>query len=888
MARFAPTVLDLSLSTTVVLHIRGGTFADGFQVVVRILEDNKVVHEDTSFKLPPAPDMRAIYTKWQSQLGEGSRRRQRRLAPVAAQETHVSDAEHLTAWRAATKTLQDYCQQWFGDREFAMIKKDIIGNTRASQDSSIPIVIRCEETLERDILCRLPYQLWDLHTQLPNCEFALFNQPRRPSQPLGSQIQVLAIFGSKAGGLNLEKDAEALKQLERSGAKITKVSEPSNSELDTLLSDYAWDILFFAGHSASTCEGGRIQIRREESLSLENLRPSLVHTLSKGLKLAIFNSCDGLGIANFLSQLGVPNIIVMKEPVPDDIAGLFLTEFLKEFTRGTQLCQAIRRARRRISLDQEAFPAASWLPIAYLNPNAPELALPEAEPIKPSRSGCKSISIRVSLLALTGVLGLALTAVFYVRRCQILPRAFTVCSTEQLASFISEGALTVEGGSVDLSPDYDILKQAGINAYAAENYAEAASFFGALRLRANQNRTVPATRVNALAALQDPESLIYENNARAWVNQIEKQGSPVYRVAIAVPLNTNSGLDIARGVAQAQAELISQGLNLVVLIANDQNQTGQAREIARQLSAEKDLLAVVGHYTSPNTCEALKVYSPNSLPVISPTSTMVNFRSRCGDSNQMFFRTVSSTSKEAFALVRYLTTELKVERPNVVAFYNSQESFSTDLFEQLRENVELERGTVTAFDLSAPDFDRQKLPDEVAEADAIAVLPDGGTDDRKAIAKAIDIINLNNGDKPVLAANTLYLQSVIDQARPALVGKVFMAVDWHQDMCAAKDFAAQVNQYWGGDLNRRAALAYEATQVLGYILTTTAGAKVDRGYVQARLANLNTTQAPESDALAGAKISFENGDRVEITTREIVTLNEDGRLVLATEADCSK
>ena len=51
-------------------------------------------------------------------------------------------------------------------------------------------------------------------------------------------------------------------------------------------------------------------------------------------------------------------------------------------------------------------------------------------------------------------------------------------------------------------------------------------------------------------------------------------------------------------------------------------------------------------------------------------------------------------------------------------------------------------------------------------------------------------------------------------------------------MCAAKEFAAQVNQYWGGDLNRRAALAYEAAQVLGYILTTTSGAKVDRGYVQ--------------------------------------------------------
>ncbi|MEL6554399.1 MAG: ABC transporter substrate-binding protein [Cyanobacteria bacterium J06621_11] len=324
-----------------------------------------------------------------------------------------------------------------------------------------------------------------------------------------------------------------------------------------------------------------------------------------------------------------------------------------------------------------------------------------------------------------------------------------------------------------------------------------------------------------------------------------------------------------------------------MVLTNDNNQPTQARNIAEQISSEQDILAVVGHYTSPNTCEALRAYSPNRLPVISPTSTMVNFRARCGDSNQVFFRTVSSTSKEAFALVRHLTRTLKKERPTVVAFYNAQESFSSDLFEQLRENVELERGKVIAFDLSAPDFDRNQLPDEVETADAIAVLPDGGTGDRTALAKAIDIINLNSRNKPVLGANTLYLQEVINQAKPALVNNIYMAVDWHQEMCEAKDFAAQVNQYWGGDLNRRAALAYEATQVLGFVLTTAEGAKIDRGYIQSRLSGLNASESPLSDVLSGYRISFKEGNRVEITTREVVTVNEQGRLVLAQTPDCS-
>ncbi|MEL6940350.1 MAG: CHAT domain-containing protein, partial [Cyanobacteria bacterium J06598_1] len=688
MTRFSPTVSDASPDTTVVLHIRSGTFAAGFNVTIRILEDNKTVHEDQSFKMPPAPEMRTIYTEWQSRLTEGSRRRQSRLAPVTAQVTHASDVDHLREWKAATRALQDYCKQWFADREFTLIKRDIIGNIRTSSERSIPIVIRCEESAERDILCRLPYQLWNLHTQLPNCEFALFNKPRRPGQDLGHQIKVLAIFGSEAGGLNLEQDAQALRQLENNGAQITKVSEPSNGELHTLLSDYVWDILFFAGHSASTCEGGRIQIRKDESLSLEDLRPSLVYTLKKGLKLAIFNSCDGLGIADFLSQLGVPNIIVMKEPVPDDIAGLFLTEFLKRFTQGTQLCQSIRRARQRIALEQETFPAASLLPIAYLNPNEPELALPlvqstltnipdgqtylppeqtsgesaaefmlpeesyaqieqtgmpsgaggpvsfEQEPVAldptTQQSSTQQSSIQQSSIQQSStqqssgsginwrLMGLPiasavvlwlLMAVGYARRCQLLPGAFSECSIAELRPFISEGDRTIETTNIELEGEYALLKEKGMESYAAGDYAEAVGLFEALRRTAKQNRNSPETRANALAALQDPESLIYASNAKARANVSAGVGSEIYEIAIAAPLNTNSGLDIARGVAQAQAELVANGLNLVVLITNDLNQPEKAREIAEQLVLRKDILAVVGHYTSPNTCEALKAYS---------------------------------------------------------------------------------------------------------------------------------------------------------------------------------------------------------------------------------------------------------------------------------------
>lgn len=44
--------------------------------------------------------------------------------------------------------------------------------------------------------------------------------------------------------------------------------------------------------------------------------------------IAIFNSCDGLGLAQELADLHIPQMIVIKEPVPDKLAQEFLKYFL--------------------------------------------------------------------------------------------------------------------------------------------------------------------------------------------------------------------------------------------------------------------------------------------------------------------------------------------------------------------------------------------------------------------------------------------------------------------------------------------------------------------------------------------------------------------------------
>jgi CHASE2 domain-containing sensor protein len=86
------------------------------------------------------------------------------------------------------------------------------------------------------------------------------------------------------------------------------------------------------------------------------------------LQLAIFNSCEGLGLAAQLTDLHIPQIIVMREPVPDSVAQQFLKHFLTIFAGGESFYLAVREARERLQGIEGEFPGASWLPVIFQNP----------------------------------------------------------------------------------------------------------------------------------------------------------------------------------------------------------------------------------------------------------------------------------------------------------------------------------------------------------------------------------------------------------------------------------------------------------------------------------------------------------------------------------------
>ena len=129
---------------------------------------------------------------------------------------------------------------------------------------------------------------------------------------------------------------------------------------------------------------------------------------------------------------------------------------------------------------------------------------------------------------------------------------------------------------------------------------------------------------------------------------------------MSVPIggNLNVAKEILRGVAQAQDEVNkSGGINGVLLqveIANDDNASLVAKQIADEFVKDPSTLAVVGHNSSDVSLAAAPEYQKGKLVMISPTS---DARNLSGFGNYIF-RTIPTNRSQAETLSNYATKTL--------------------------------------------------------------------------------------------------------------------------------------------------------------------------------------------------------------------------------------
>ena len=341
-----------------------GDLEQGAAVALEIRQSSDVAQTRTRGKLPPAPTLLAQYQRWQSLYR--SLAFLFRIEDRPGQIPNVSSAEVLVACHQAAQDLSEMLNGWLGSESFRPIREKLLEKLQPTD--AVQLILQVEAIQLR----RLPWHLWDFFERYPKAEVALsaaaYEQVEREPPPR-DRARILAILGNRQG-INVEADRQLLENLP-DGAETIFLVEPSRQQLYQWLWDAAgWDILFFAGHSRSQTDGkaGEIELNPGDCLTLDELTYALRKAIERGLKLAIFNSCDGLGLARQLESLYIPQIAVMREPVPDRVAQEFLKHFLTAFSSGKSLYLAVREAREQLQALEDRFPCASWLPAICQNP----------------------------------------------------------------------------------------------------------------------------------------------------------------------------------------------------------------------------------------------------------------------------------------------------------------------------------------------------------------------------------------------------------------------------------------------------------------------------------------------------------------------------------------
>ncbi|HEY9618334.1 MAG TPA: CHAT domain-containing protein, partial [Microcoleaceae cyanobacterium] len=335
--------------------------------------------------LPAAPELGALYYRWQQLYGALYAHRGWRQAEltqyrpdvdlvrstrsqsdsefeIEQDETYITDVSEA-AFKQNCQELYHHLNTWLNVDTFRSIDRHL--RTRLMPSDQVRLII----TAENHALLRLPWHLWHFLEDYPRAELALSLPEYTRSIKTSSTtpkptVNILAILGNRQG-INITRDQELLEQLPDTALKL--LVEPNLEDLHQQLWHPGWDVLFFAGHSSSQGTG-RIYVNATESLTIAQLRLALKKAIEHGLKLAIFNSCDGLELAWSLADLQIPQVIVMREPVPDRIAQEFLKHFLTAFSSGQSLYLSVREARERLQALETQFPCATWLPVICQNP----------------------------------------------------------------------------------------------------------------------------------------------------------------------------------------------------------------------------------------------------------------------------------------------------------------------------------------------------------------------------------------------------------------------------------------------------------------------------------------------------------------------------------------
>jgi branched-chain amino acid transport system substrate-binding protein len=797
------------------------------KLAVRYAKDNTWASDPSSDRLGTLPEqLLDAYTAWrQNYLVYG--RNRGLIVPCHPIETNVSisldDCDKLK-----DKFVNEF-ECWLSG--LTQIRENLLANVSRSELISFVVQTETNDPQLDLALHRLPWNEWKFIHKHYATEIALSTKHGPIIRRDGGKLRALAICGryqQPEHQLDLDPDLAALSlHLANSAVEleIWTADPTQTTKLDLLkkLDRSTYHLLFFCGHSSAN---NQLQLNDRESISLDEPRFQRILTAlrKRGLILAFFNSCEGLGTASILMSAGIPYVVVMKELVHDVVAQEFIKYFLESAIEPNRpIHLAVNAARARLQWLDE-LPHGEFLPVLFQNPDQPLFYInptSAAESDTPPSTfgsndanflqkswlfGTKSSPIILACLCLLSLANLLLF-IYPINRQQPSNPQIQV---HDVNIWISTGERSLTGSNEDRDSEL------GHTYFSSKQYAKSAAAFD--RYLTERGRA------------DHPQFVIFSSNAKAY-QQVAISGGKILKIATSVPLGNNQEIakEILRGIAQKQSEFNQKypTLQLVITIGNDDNSADKSQKIARKFVADPDILAVIGHNASNASEEAAKVYN-RKLVMLSPTSFSTKLKK--DDRQDSIYRMVPQMTSFASQLATYIRDEAKQQHtldrlrvgicfdPDSPDNNSFQSQFDSILSGIASKPENLNCGSFTQ--INQPQHQQQILK-KMRELQINTLLIAPHVDKLKETVIFMQVVKRDRPEMKLIGSPSLYTNYVSTLNRDKLLDHLVLTVPYFP----SKDnqFAAAFKREWRIPLqNWRSTMSYAATAVIAQHLSPTA------------------------------------------------------------------
>jgi branched-chain amino acid transport system substrate-binding protein len=216
----------------------------------------------------------------------------------------------------------------------------------------------------------------------------------------------------------------------------------------------------------------------------------------------------------------------------------------------------------------------------------------------------------------------------------------------------------------------------------------------------------------------------------------------IVRLAVAAPLTgeqKGTGVTIQAGaklaIQEAQKRFSAEGLKLELVNADDQANPKTVPQVAQRLVQDTTVLGVIGHMNSGVTKEALAVYAPSLMPLISPSNTNPTLTEK-GYRN--YNRVCGRDDIQGPIAAEFIRNTLKLRRVMVV---NNGDPYGIALAQAFQQRAKTLGMSVVAFITNPPNelsAQKQQMLTQQFKLYNPEVVYYGGLDDQGgAIAKAV-------------------------------------------------------------------------------------------------------------------------------------------------------